>query len=313
MRLLVTGGAGFIGSNLTERLLNDGHNVIAVDNFLLGKPEYIEAFRVNPGFEFKELDLSDLNASIPVFKGVDAVFHLSSNSDIQEGTKHTDRDLKIGTIATYNVLEAMRLNGVKKIVFSSTSAVYGDTAGVPTKEDHGPLFPISFYGASKLACEALISAFCHNFGMKSWVFRFANVIGRNPTHGIVFDLISKLKKDRSQLPVLGNGKQSKPYLHVSDIIDGMLFGFMKSVDEVNFFNLACEGATTVEFIVKSLLKELKIQDTQIVYSGTAQGWKGDVPHVELSVDKLKRLGWKARLSSDEAVVKGVEEIASQVW
>lgn len=313
MRILITGGAGFIGSNLTERLLKEGYSVISVDNFLLGKPEYIESFRNNPSFEFKKADLSELKSVAPIFKGVDAVFHLSSNSDIQEGAKYTDRDLNMGTVVTYNVLEAMRLNGVKGIVFASTSAVYGIAQRIPTKEDYGPLFPISLYGASKLACESLISAFCHNFGMRSWVFRFANVIGKNPTHGIVFDLINKLKKSRRELEVLGDGKQSKPYLHVSDIAEGILFGFLNSKDEINFYNLTCEGASTVEFISKALLKKLKIPDIKIIYSGGAQGWKGDVPQVRLSAEKMKRLGWSARFTSDEAVLKGIEEIVAQVW
>lgn len=313
MRILVTGGAGFIGSNLTERLLKEGHSVLSIDNFLLGKPEYIEPFRGNPGFEFKETDLSDRKAAIPFLKGVDAVFHLSSNSDIQEGTKHTDRDLNIGTIVTYNVLEAMGLNGVKNIIFSSTSAVYGIAEQVPTREDYGPLFPISLYGASKLSCEALISAFCHNFGLKSWIFRFANVIGKNPTHGIVFDLIKRLKNKRNEIEVLGDGKQSKPYLHVSEIVEGMLFGFLNSKDDVNFFNLSCEGASTVEFIVKSLLKKLGTENTKIIYSGGAQGWRGDVPQVRLSIEKMRELGWKARFTSDEAVLRGIEEIIEQVW
>lgn len=313
MRILVTGGAGFIASNLTERLLKERHDVLSVDNFLLGKPEYIEPFRSNPKFEFKKIDLSENEEAVPVFKGVDMVFHLSSNSDIQEGTRRTDRDLNLGTMVTYNVLEAMRLNGVKNIVFASTSAVYGVAGETPTKEDHGPLLPISLYGASKLACEALISSFCHNFGMKSWIFRFANVIGRNPTHGVVFDLINKLRNDRDAIEVLGDGRQSKPYLHVSDIVDGMLFGLLNSKDEVNFFNLACDGASTVDFIVKALLKELKMENTKIIYSGGKQGWKGDVPQVRLSVEKMKELGWTARFTSDEAVLKGIVEIVSQIW
>ena len=313
MRILVTGGAGFIASNLTERLLSEGHYVLSVDNFLLGKQEYLEPFRDNPKFEFKKIDLLDCKMMSLVFKEVDVVFHLSANSDILEGAKHTDRDLTLGTIVTYNVLEAMRLNGVKNIVFASTSAIYGIANQMPTKEDYGPLLPISLYGASKLACEALISAFCHNFGIKSWIFRFANVIGKNPTHGLVFDLIKKLKNNCHEVEVLGDGKQSKPYLHVSDIVDGMLFGFLNSQDEVNYFNLSCDGATSVEFIVKTLLKKLKMENTKILYTGGKQGWKGDVPQVRLSVEKMKKLGWTARFSSEEAISKGIDEIISQLW
>ena len=313
MRILVTGGAGFIASNLTKRLLGEGHFVLSIDNFLLGKPEYIRSFKENTKFYFKEIDLLDSKVMTPVFEGIDLVFHLSSNSDIFEGAKHTDRDMRIGTIATYNVLEAMRLNGVKNIIFASTSAVYGIANQIPTKEDYGPLFPISLYGASKVACETLISAFCHNFGMKSWIFRFANVIGKNPTHGVVFDLIKRLKKNSHELEVLGDGKQSKPYLHVSDIIDGMLFGFLNSREEINFFNLACDETSSVEFIVTTLLNKLGMKDTKIHYTGGKQGWKGDVSCVRLSVEKMTKLGWTARFSSKEAVLKGIDEIISQLW
>lgn len=312
MRILVTGGAGFIASNLTEALLRDGHFVISADNFLLGKREHIQQFRDNPKFVFKEVDLLDFKLAVSIFEGVDLVFHLASNSDILEGVKHTDRDMRVGTMVTYNVLEAIRLNNVKNIVFASTSAVYGVANQIPTKEDYGPLFPISLYGASKVACEALISAFCHNFGMKSWIFRFANVIGKNPTHGIVFDLIKKLKNNSYELEVLGDGQQSKPYLHVSDIVDGMLFGFLNSHEEINFFNLSCEGASSVEFIVTTLLERFKMANTKIRYTGGKQGWKGDVPYVRLSVEKMKQIGWAARFSSDEAVCAGIDEIISQL-
>lgn len=313
MHILITGGAGFIASNLTERLLKEGHNILSVDNFLLGKREYVEVFEGNHNFEFKEIDILNQKATTPLFDGIDLVFHLSANSDIFEGARYTDRDLKIGTLATYNVLESMRLNGVRNIIFASTSAVYGVSNQVPTKEDYGPLFPISFYGASKVACETLISAFCHNFNMKSWIFRFANVIGKNPTHGIVFDLIRKLKNNNSELEVLGDGKQSKPYLHVSDIIDGMLFDFLNSHEEINYFNLACDGAASVAFIVNTLLEKLEMKNTKIHYTGKKQGWKGDVPYVRLSVEKMKALGWVSHFNSEEAILKGIDEIISQLW
>lgn len=312
MRILLTGGAGFIGSNLTEQLLNEGHDLLSVDNFLLGKREYVKPFQGRSNFEFREIDLLDNNKVAVLLKGIDLVFHLSANSDILEGARYTDRDLTVGTMVTYNVLEGMRLNRVKDIIFASTSAVYGIANQIPTREEYGPLLPISLYGASKVACEALISAFCHNFGMRSWIFRFANVIGKNPTHGIVFDLIKKLKGNPNQLEVLGDGKQSKPYLHVSDIVDGMLFGFSHSLEEVNFFNLACDGASSVEFIAKTLLKKLEMKNTKIHYTGGKQGWIGDVPQVRLSIEKMRSLGWVARYNSEEAVFKGIDEIVSQL-
>lgn len=313
MRILITGGAGFIASNLTDRLLREEHSVISVDNLLLGRMEHIKPFIDNHNFKFKEIDLLDRDGILPLFDGIELVFHMSANSDILRGANCTDRDLTLGTMATYNVLEAMRLNSVKDIIFASTSAVYGVAKQMPTKEDYGPLFPISLYGASKVACETLISAFCHNFYMKAWIFRFANVIGRNPTHGIVFDLIRKLKDDSCNLEVLGDGKQSKPYLHVDDIVDGMLFGFLHSNQEINFFNLACDGATSVSFIVNAFLKRLGMHNTTIHYTGTKQGWKGDVPQVRLSTEKMKALGWGARFNSEDAVLKGIDEIVLQLW
>ena len=313
MRILITGGAGFIASNLTERLLTEGHQIISLDNFLLGRREYIKPFENNKRFKFKKIDLLNLKTIVSFFDGIDLVFHMSANSDILEGVKNTSRDMSLGTFVTHNVLEAMRIKKVKNIIFASSSAVYGVANKFPTKENYGPLLPISLYGASKVACEALVSAFSHNFGIKSWIFRFANVIGKNPTHGIIFDLLRKLKNDPRELEVLGDGKQSKPYLHVSDIVEGMLFGFSKSKKEANFFNLACRGASSVEFIVNTLLKKLELKNTKIRYTGGKRGWKGDVHYVRLSIEKMRTLGWTARLKSNEAVSKGINEIISQIW
>lgn len=313
MRIMVTGGAGFIGSNLTQRLLKEGHSVISIDNFLLGKREYIQSFEDSSAFEFKEINVLDFKSFSPALEGIDLVFHLSSNSDILEGTKYTDMDMRLGTLATYNVLEAMRLNGVKNIIFSSTSAVYGAADQIPTKEDYGPLYPISFYGASKAACETLISAFSHNFDIKGWIFRFANVIGKNPTHGIVFDLIKKLRKNSHELEVLGDGTQSKPYLYVGDIVDGMIYGFLNASEKINLFNLACDGASSVSFIANALLDKVRMRHTKIRYTGGRQGWRGDVARVRLSTEKMKKIGWVSSFSSDEAVLKGIDEIVSQLW
>ncbi len=312
-RFFVTGGAGFIGSNLCGFLLDKGYGVTAYDNLLLGRREFLEDFQGDRRFNFVEADLLDNKRLLKEISGHDLVLHMAANSDISHGARHTDVDLKLGTIATYNVLEAMRLTGIRDIVFASTSAVYGDEPRVtPTPEDYGPLLPISFYGASKLACEGLISAFSHNYGIKAWIYRFANIVGRNGTHGAAFDFVTRLNKDPSVLKVLGDGKQAKPYLHVSDCIEGIWFGYENAGEAVNYFNLAVEHATTVKYIVGRVVQEMGLKDARIEYTGGARGWRGDVPRVQLDGGKLAKLGWKSKRSSDEAVDLGVKELVEQI-
>ena len=306
MNYFITGGAGFVGSHLVAKLLNKGHQVTAYDNLILGREAFLKHHTKNPHFKFIKGDLLDVKTLTQSLKGYDFIFHLAANSDIAPKPT-TDTDLKLNTLATYNVLEAMRLNTIKKIAFSSTSAVYGVPKMVPTPEDYGPLFPISFYGASKVSCEALISAFCHNFGMRAWVFRFANIIGKNATHGVMVDFVKKLQKNPKELEILGDGKQKKCYLYIDDCIEGMLFGIGHAHDELNYFNLATKGNTEVNTIAKTIIHNMKLKQVTLKYTGGSQGWKGDVPTMELDCAKLKKLGWKARYTSDEAVKKGVEE------
>ena len=311
-KIFVTGGAGFIGSNLCGFLLKHGHVVTAYDNLLLGRREFLKDFKGNPRFRFVKADLLDKKRLLKEIEGHECVFHLAANSDIGRGAEHTDLDLNIGTIATYNMLEAMRLKGIGNIVFASTSAVYGDNPRVmPTPEDYGPLFPISFYGASKLACEALISAFCHNYGIRAWIYRFANIIGRNGTHGAACDFVTRLIKDPTRLRVLGDGSQAKPYLHVSDCIAGMWFGYTHARGEFNYFNLAVAGATTVRRIAELVIEAMGLSNARIEYAGGTRGWRGDVPQVRLDGKKLARLGWKASRTSDAAVELGVRELVGQ--
>jgi len=261
---------------------------------------------------FVEADLLDDDRLRREMAGHRLVFHLAANSDIGRGARETGLDLRIGTLATHRVLEAMRLNGAGEIVFASSSAVYGDRPRVvPTPEGYGPLFPISLYGASKLACEGLLSAFCHLFGMRAWIFRFANIIGINGTHGAAFDFTMRLKKDPSRLTVLGDGRQAKPYLHVSDCVAGMWFGYTHAREEINCFNLAVDGATTVREIAETVLREAGLEGTPIEYTGGERGWRGDVPQVRLDGEKLAALGWRARRSSGEAVRQGVRELVGQ--
>jgi UDP-glucose 4-epimerase len=312
MRVFVTGGAGFVGSNLVERLLADGHAVTAFDNLSLGRRENLTECFNRSGFQPVVADLLDLPAVKEAIVGHEVVFHLAANSDIGEGRRKTDIDLRQGTLATYHVLEAMRHTGVRQIVFSSSSVVYGEPKVLPTPEDYGPLFPISLYGASKLACEGLLSAFCHNYDLQGWIFRFANVCGRHGTHGAIVDFIRKLQQNSRQLEILGDGRQAKPCLHVSECVDGILYGWQAAREQLNCFNLGCEGATSAGQIAQFLLETMSLRDVELVYTGGQRGWPGDVPQVRLDCTKLRRLGWRAKLTSDEAVQRATEELVEEI-
>ena len=314
MRVFVSGGAGFIGSHLCERLLKLGHEVVAFDNLVLGKKELLAACLQNPRFKFIEADLVDLERVKLETKGMDLVFHMAANSDISQGAARTDVDMRNGTIATYNVLEAMRVNGIKRLVFPSTSAIYGEAALKPTPESYGPLFPISFYGASKLACEAMVSAFSHNCGMRAWIYRFANIVGSHSTHGAIHDFVVRLFKDPSQLQVLGDGTQRKSYLHVQDCIDGMLFGFERSERDFQCFNLASVGVSNVRFIAEEVARQMEAvtgKKTQVLFGEGNRGWVGDVSYTHLDGGQLGALGWKARLDSDGAVREAIREVIAE--
>ncbi|MBI1935279.1 NAD-dependent epimerase/dehydratase family protein [Candidatus Woesearchaeota archaeon] len=306
MKFFVTGGAGFIGSHLVDMLAEKG-DVTVYDNLSLGKKEFIESHLSKKGFKFIKEDLLNLGKLKVSMKDHDAVFHMAANSDIALGTMNTDVDLKQGIIATYNVLESMRLNNIKKIVFASTSAVYGEAEIMPTPENYGAKLPISLYGASKLAGEGLISAFCHLYGMQSWIFRFANVIGERSTHGAMYDFVKKLRKNPKELQILGDGHQRKPYLYVKDCADGMIFGFEHSDKEVNIFNLGCDGNTDVNTIAKIIIEEIKLNNVRLCYTGGKRGWPGDVALVAYDTSKMKKMGWKPRFTSDGAVRKAVTE------
>lgn len=309
MKCLITGGAGFIGSHLALRLLREGHEALALDDLSLGQEKFLNPCRDFKTFKFIKSDLLDLEETKKACLGIDRVWHLAANSDIASGGIRTDIDLKLGTIATYNVLEAMRFAGTKEIVFSSTSAIYGEAVQRPTPESYGPLLPISFYGASKLACEALITAFSHNYGYRAWIFRFANVVGSHTTHGAIHDFIKKLKKRPESLEVLGDGRQAKSYLHVNDCVEGMIYGVEKSKEEVNLFNLAGLGVCSVSEIADLVISKVSPQAKK-VFTGGSRGWKGDVPQVHLDGNKIKKLGFEAKLDSVGAVRKSIDDILS---
>ncbi len=311
-KFFITGGAGFIGSNLCTQLLNENHAVTVYDNLSLGEKKFIEIHLNNPNFQFIQNDLLDLESLKKSIKDHDIVFHLAANSDISLGREVTDHDLKQGTLCTYNVLEAMRHCGLSKIIFASTSAIYGEAKTLPIKENYGPLLPISLYGASKLASEGLISAFCHNYKMQSWIYRFANVVGLNGTHGALFDFIKKLQRDSSTLEILGDGKQIKPYIYVDDCVDGMLFGLNNAEEEVNVYNLTSQGRTSAQEIADSAVQAMNLIDVTYFFTGGSRGWMGDVVKVDLCGEKMKQLGWQAQFNSAEAMSKAAKVLSKQL-
>lgn len=312
MCLIVTGCAGFIGSNLVDRLLANGHHVIGIDNFSTGQRRFLNDALAHSNFRLFEINLLDLDELKAAFKGGDVVFHLSANADVRFGTDHPRRDLEQNTIATYNVLEAMRANGIKKIAFSSTGSVYGESPVVPTPED-GP-FPIqtSLYGASKSACEGLIAAYCEGFNFRSWIFRFVSILGERYTHGHVFDFYQKLKADPSRLPVLGNGMQRKSYLYVQDCIDAILLAMDKAQDKVNIFNLGVDGYCKVNDSIGWICEELGLKP-KLEYSGSDRGWIGDNPFIFLDTKRIQALGWKPQFGIKEGVIKTMQYLRDNEW
>lgn len=311
MRYFIAGGAGFIGSHLVDSLVSMGE-VTVYDNLSSGKQEFIQHYLKRDGFRFVKADLLDRDSLAGAIKDSDIVFHMAANPEVRTGRLDTELDLKQGTIATYNVLETMRLHGIKRIVFASSSTVYGETAGQPIPEDYGPLQPISLYGASKLASEGLITAFCHLFGMQAWIFRFANVVGDRATHGVIFDFINKLKQNPEELEILGDGTQKKPYIYVWDCVDGILYGFQHSDGQANVFNLGNRDTTSVTTIGRMLIKSMGLANVRLKYTGGNRGWPGDVPQVRLDTTRMEKLGWKPKYTSDEAVRLAIKELLGKI-
>lgn len=312
MKVIVTGCAGFIGSNLVDRLLQNGFDVIGIDNFSTGQLKFLDSALKIPRFRLVECDLLNLDAIKKEFFDVDIVFHLAANADVRFGIKHPSKDLEQNVIATYNVLEAMRTNGVKKIVFSSTGSVYGESPVIPTPEN-GP-FPIqtSLYGASKVACEGLISAYCEGFEFQAWIFRFVSILGERYTHGHIFDFYQKLKKDPAWLPVLGNGKQRKSYLYIQDCIDAILLAIKKAEERVNIFNLGVDGYVEVVDSIGWICREMGVSPI-IEYSGGDRGWIGDNPFIFLDTKKIQALGWSPNLDIEQGVVQTVQYLKNNEW
>lgn len=311
MRSLVIGGAGFIGSHLVERLVARGP-VTVVDDLSVGRREFLARAAAAGSVELVVCDARDVDALALHASGQDVVFHLSANPEARRGLEDTRLDLEQGTLATYAALEASRRARVTRFVFASSGTVYGETDQACAEGDLGQL-PISLYGASKLAGEALVSAFCHCFDISATIVRFGNVVGPRATHGAIYDFLHKLARDPSELEVLGDGAQSKPYLHVDDCVLGLMFALDRGAPPFDVFNLAPDGATTVRTIAEACVRASPSPKATIRYLGGERGWRGDVPRSRMRADKLRRLGFSLALTSDEAVLRAVSEVAREVF
>jgi UDP-glucose 4-epimerase len=316
MRHLITGAAGFIGSQLADALLADGETVAGVDDFHLGRPAHLTGACANPRFSFVEADVSDVAAATSAFAALtgdappDIVWHLAANSDIAAGVADPQVDFRRTLQTSFATIEAAKAIGTRAIAFASTSAVYGE-AGGPLAEDHGPLLPISNYGAAKLAGEALLSAAAESGLERIWIFRFPNVVGPRATHGALFDFARRLACRPPALRVLGDGTQTKPYLHVGELIAAMRFVVAHARERRNLFNIGPEGAgSRVSFLAETMIERIA-PGTPIVYAGGDRGWVGDVPRFAYSTERLAKLGWRPTLSSDEAVRRAVDELAAE--
>ena len=312
MKAFVSGGAGFIGSNLVDRLLDLGHEVTVYDNLSTGLLQFLEYARDFDRFRLVKGDLLDEDSLSEAITGHEFVFHLAANADVRFGTEHPRRDLEQNTIVTYNILEAMRNHGIRKIAFASTGSVYGEATVIPTPED-AP-FPIqtSLYAASKLAGEGMIAAYCEGFGFQSWIFRFVSILGERYTHGHVFDFYRELKQNPSRLEVLGNGKQRKSYLYIQDCIDAILLALEKSNESVNVLNLGVDGYCEVNDSIGWICEELGVSP-KLEYTGGDRGWIGDNPFIFLDTSKIRDLGWKPKLSIKDGVLKTIQYLKTNEW
>ncbi len=315
-RCMVTGGAGFIGSHLTRALLERGCGTIVYDNLSGGDCRFIEDVMSHDGLTIVEADVLDKAKLASAMKGCDAVFHLAANPDVRIGESDTWTQVEQNIIATHNVLEAMRETGAGYMGFTSTSTVYGEAAVMPTPEDYGPLLPISIYAASKLASEGLISAHCATFGMKAQLFRFANCVGPAGTHGVIVDFIRKLKADPARLEILGDGKQTKSYFHVSDCVLGMLFAVEHGKEDVGAYNVGSADAIDVSTIADIVTGVMGLKGVRYDYTGGVdggRGWKGDVKMMSLSIGKMEALGWKPEHDSTTSVRLAAEAVLKEMF
>ena len=312
MVFFVTGGAGFIGSNLADRLLRDGHHLTGYDNFSSGQRSFLDDAARSDNFTLAEGDTLDLERLTAVMRGCDFVFHFAANADVRFGTEHPRKDLEQNTIATFNVLEAMRANGIRKVAFASTGSIYGEPDIHPTPET-AP-FPVqtSLYGASKLAGEGLIQAYCEGFGFQGYIFRFVSILGERYSHGHVFDFYRSLRANPRELRVLGNGLQRKSYLYVHDCIDAMLTAIEKARDKVNIFNLGTDEYCQVNDSIGWITDHLGLNPVR-TYAGGERGWIGDSPFIFLDTARIRSLGWKPKLSIREGIIRTLDYLQANPW
>jgi len=312
MRYFVTGGAGFIGSNLVDRLLSLGHSVTAYDNFSTGQTRFLEEAQASPKFRLVTADILDLPRLTEAAADHDFVFHLAANADVRFGTQHPRKDLEQNTIGTFNVLEAMRSNGIRKLAFSSTGSIYGEPEIFPTPEICP--FPIqtSLYGASKLACEGLISAYCEGFGFQAHIFRFVSILGERYTHGHVFDFYRKLLANSAEIEVLGDGTQRKSYLYIQDCIDAILFALERAQGKVHIFNLGADEYCSVDESLSWICEDLKVNPHRR-FTGGNRGWIGDSPFIFLDTAKVRSLGWQPKLTIRQGVIRTLEYLKANQW
>ena len=300
---LVTGGAGFIGSHMTDRLIQNGIETTVLDNLSTGKMLNLSTSKDNKLFHFVNEDLNNIEGIRKALKDIKVVFHMAADPEVRTGVDDPHSSYNQNLKNTFYFLDEIRKSGVERIVFASSSAVYGDAKIFPTPESYGPLMPISAYGASKLACEAYVSSFCHNHGIDGYIVRPANVIGSRSRHGVIWDFINKLMKNSKKLEVLGDGRQVKSYIHISDGVDGF-FDCLKSKNKVDVFNLGSNDSVEVINIARTVCKNMKLDDTEIATTGGVdggRGWVGDIRKAHLDITRLKGLGWNPKLSSAESV------------
>ncbi|MBI3799197.1 MAG: NAD-dependent epimerase/dehydratase family protein [Deltaproteobacteria bacterium] len=309
MRYFITGCAGFIGSNLVDRLLQNGHEVIGYDNFSTGQSEFLAEAQQSPRFHLIQGDVLEVDRLTRAMRGADFVFHLAANADVRFGIQQPRKDLEQNTLATSNVLEAMRAHQVRRIALASTGSIYGEPKVFPTPEDAPFPLQTSLYGASKLAAEGLIAAYCAGFDFQGYIFRFVSILGERYTHGHVFDFYKQLRDHPDSLQVLGDGKQRKSYLYVQDCLDAMLLALEKAQGQVNVFNLGTEEYCQVDDSIGWICEYLGVSP-QRTYTGGERGWVGDSPFIFLDCARIRALGWRPRLSIREGIIRTVQYLES---
>ena len=312
---MITGGAGFIGSYIAEKLVENGTDTKVIDNLVTGKKENLSKCFDQDNFSFLEYDLGNLDGIENHLGDVDILFHFAADPEVRTGYSKPEDSFEQNIVNTFNLLQKIKQSKIKKIVFASSSSVYGDAKIIPTNEEYGPLSPISHYGASKLACEAMVSSFCHNYNIEGVILRLANVIGLRGRHGLIWDLVHKLKINQDELELLGDGKQTKSFIHISDAIDGIFFSLNNLQDKVEVFNLGSEDSVEIMDVAKIVCKNMGLNEIKINLTGgvdDGRGWKGDIRIAHLDITKLKNSGWIPKLSSINAADITSHEIIKEV-